>query len=135
MFCPGGQFPAEPGEADFDSGQGHADYLDSASGAMRPVVAVWTPDQLSAFLSSAARHPLFAAFRLMGMRGLRRGEACGLQWGAPDLDEGIAYIAAAASGSARVRQATTDQASASFLICSRVAVMLRSNSRIRARAG
>jgi len=26
------------------------------------------------------------------MRGLRRGEACGLQWGDLDLDDGVAYI-------------------------------------------
>jgi integrase len=58
----------------------------------RPAVAVWTPDQLSAFLASAAWHPLFALFRLIGMRGLRRGEAYGLQWGDLDLDEGVAYI-------------------------------------------
>jgi integrase len=55
-------------------------------------VAVWTPEQLAEFLSSVAGHPLFAAFRLIGMRGLRRGEACGLQWGDFDLDDGVAYI-------------------------------------------
>jgi integrase len=59
----------------------------------RPVVAVWTPDQLSEFLGSIAGHPLFVTFRLIGMRGLRRGEACGLQWGDLDLDDGVAYIA------------------------------------------
>jgi len=58
----------------------------------RPAVAVWTPDQLSAFLSSVAGHPLFALFRMVGMRGLRRGEACGLQWGDLDLDDGVVYI-------------------------------------------
>jgi integrase len=55
-------------------------------------VAVWTPEQLSEFLASDAAHPLFAAFRLIGMRGLPRGEACGLQWGDLDLDDGVAYI-------------------------------------------
>jgi site-specific recombinase XerD len=40
----------------------------------RPVVAVWTPDQLAEFLSSIAGHRLFAAYHLIAMRGLRRGE-------------------------------------------------------------
>jgi integrase len=58
----------------------------------RPVVAVWTPAQLAEFLSSIAGHPLFPVYRLVAMRGLRRGEACGLTWDDLDLDEGIAYI-------------------------------------------
>ena len=58
----------------------------------RPAVAVWTPDQLAEFLSSIAGHRLFAAYHLIAMRGLRRGEACGLMWDDLDLDEGIAYI-------------------------------------------
>jgi len=69
----------------------------------RPVVAVWTPGQLARFLSSVARHPLFALFRLVGMRGLRRGEACGLQWGDLDLDDGVAYIARQLQEDARGR--------------------------------
>jgi integrase len=58
----------------------------------RPVVAVWTPAQLAQFLSAIAGHPMFAAYYIMSMRGLRRGEACGLVWDDLDLDEGIAYI-------------------------------------------
>jgi hypothetical protein len=40
---------------------------------------VWTPAQLAQFLASVAAHRLFAAFHLIAMRGLRRGEACGLR--------------------------------------------------------
>jgi len=58
----------------------------------RPVVAVSTPAQLAEFLSSIAGHPMFAAYHLIAMRGLRRGEACGLTCDDLDLDEGIAYI-------------------------------------------
>jgi integrase len=51
---------------------------------IRPAVAVWTPAQLAQFLASIASHRLFAVFHLIAMRGLRRGEACGLRW--EDLD-------------------------------------------------
>lgn len=50
------------------------------------------PAQLAQFLASIASHRLFAVFHLIAMRGLRRGEACGLRWEDLDLDEGLAYI-------------------------------------------
>jgi integrase len=59
---------------------------------IRPAVAVWTPAQLAQFLASITAHRLFAVFHLIAMRGLRRGEACGLRWEDLDLDEGLAYI-------------------------------------------
>ncbi|MDF5758807.1 tyrosine-type recombinase/integrase [Spongiactinospora sp. TRM90649] len=43
-------------------------------------VMVWTPVQTSAFLDHARSHRLFALFRLIALRGLRRGEAVGLRW-------------------------------------------------------
>jgi integrase len=55
-------------------------------------VAVWTPAQTAAFLDAIAGHPLSAAFHLIAMRGLRRGEACGLRWEDLDLDDDAAYI-------------------------------------------
>jgi integrase len=58
----------------------------------RPAVAVWTPAQTRRFLRSAAGHPMYAAFLLTTLRGLRRGEACGLRWSDLDLDAGLAYI-------------------------------------------
>jgi integrase len=33
-----------------------------------------------------------SAYHLFAMRGLCRGEACGLKWDDLDLDEGIAYL-------------------------------------------
>ena len=59
---------------------------------IRPAVAVWTPAQLAQFLSFVGSHRLFAVFHLIAMRGLRRGEACGLKWEDLDLDEGLAYL-------------------------------------------
>ncbi|HEX9540972.1 MAG TPA: site-specific integrase [Streptosporangiaceae bacterium] len=35
---------------------------------------------------------MFAAYQLIALRGLRRGEACGLRWADLDLDAGLAYI-------------------------------------------
>jgi integrase len=35
---------------------------------------------------------MFAVYHLIAMRGLRRGEACGLRWDDLDLDEGVVYI-------------------------------------------
>jgi integrase len=43
-------------------------------------VMVWRPDQLGAFLDTAAGDRLYAAFHLVAHRGLRRGEAAGLAW-------------------------------------------------------
>jgi integrase len=43
-------------------------------------VMVWTPEQTSAFLAYARRHRLYALYRLIALRGLRRGEAVGLRW-------------------------------------------------------
>lgn len=59
---------------------------------IRPAVAVWTPAQLAQFLASIGSHRLFAVFHLITMRGLRRGEACGLKWEDLDLEEGLAYL-------------------------------------------
>ena len=58
----------------------------------RPVVAVWTPAQTRRFLASIAGHPLYTAFLVMALCGLRRGEAAGLRWNDLDLDAGLAYV-------------------------------------------
>lgn len=47
-------------------------------------VMVWTPDQTATFLHRAKGHRLYALYRLIAFRGLRRGESCGLRW--PDID-------------------------------------------------
>jgi integrase len=54
-------------------------------GTPRPSpVMVWTPEQTARFLEQAARHRLYALYRLIALRGLRRGEACGIR--KPDVD-------------------------------------------------
>jgi integrase len=58
----------------------------------RPAVAVWTAGQTARFLTSAEGHRLYAAFHLIALRGLRRGEAAGLRWCDIDLDARTAVI-------------------------------------------
>ncbi|MGP3960022.1 site-specific integrase [Nonomuraea sp. 3N208] len=55
-------------------------------------VMVWTPAQTSAFLARAASHRLFALYRLIALRGLRRGEGAGLRWRDVDLDAGSSGV-------------------------------------------
>ena len=53
---------------------------------------MWTADQLAEFLGSVNDDPLFALWWLAGLRGLRRGELCGLRWSDIDLDRGVLTI-------------------------------------------
>jgi site-specific recombinase XerD len=55
-------------------------------------VMVWTPTQLGHFLDSIHTHRLYALFWLLSHRGLRRGEALGLEWSDLDLTNGTATI-------------------------------------------
>jgi integrase len=50
----------------------------------RPAVAVWTVEQLAEFLTFVRNDRLYALWRLIALRGLRRAEAAGLRW--IDLD-------------------------------------------------
>ncbi|MEV6927607.1 tyrosine-type recombinase/integrase [Dactylosporangium sp. NPDC051485] len=51
-----------------------------------PAVAVWTAEHLAEFLGTVTDDSLFAFWWLAGLRGLRRGELCGLRWTDIDLD-------------------------------------------------
>jgi integrase len=58
----------------------------------RPAVAVWTAAQTAQFLHSIKGHRLYAAYHLIALRGLRRGEAAGLRWRDVELDGKTAMI-------------------------------------------
>jgi integrase len=55
-------------------------------------VAVWTAAQTAQFLNGIQGHRLYAAYHLIALRGLRRGEAAGLRWCDLDLDGKTAVI-------------------------------------------
>ncbi|MGO8960177.1 MAG: tyrosine-type recombinase/integrase [Streptosporangiaceae bacterium] len=57
-----------------------------------PAVAVWTAAQTAHFLLAIEDHRLHAAYHLIALRGLRRGEAAGLRWRDVDLDGRAAFI-------------------------------------------
>jgi len=52
----------------------------------------WTADEARAFLRVARYDPLYPAFVLLLVYGLRRGEALGLRWVDVDFDEGHVHI-------------------------------------------
>lgn len=56
-------------------------------GTVPGAVMVWTAAQTGAFLDFAAEERLFALFRLVAFRGLRRAEVAGLPWTDTDLDD------------------------------------------------
>jgi integrase len=58
----------------------------------RPAVAVWTATQTARCLASIEGHRLYAAYHLIALRGLRRGEAAGLRWCDLDLSGKTAVI-------------------------------------------
>jgi integrase len=55
----------------------------------RPSVAVWTATQTAVFLAAIVGDRLYAAYHLIALRGLRRGEAAGLRWCDLDLERGL----------------------------------------------
>jgi integrase len=59
----------------------------------RPIVAVWTAQQLAAFLATITEDRLYPMWWLIALRGLRRGEAAGLRWCDVDLEGGTITIA------------------------------------------
>ena len=69
------------------------DPLDIYISTPRPSpVMVWTPAQTRVFLTRARRHRLYALYHLIALRGLRRGEGCGIRRADIALSAGIATV-------------------------------------------
>ena len=58
----------------------------------RPEAKRWTAAQAAVFLTASAGDPLGLMFRVILLRGPRRGEACGFRWSGADLDEGYLTV-------------------------------------------
>jgi len=58
-----------------------------------PEAARWSARQAARFLAASAADPLSLLFRLVVLRGARRGEAVGFRWSGADLDEGYLTVA------------------------------------------
>ena len=67
-------------------------------------LAVWSEEQLHAFLDSVAGQRLYPLWRFLAMTGCRRGEALGLTW--PDLDIENGRVAIRRAAGADQRQAS-----------------------------
>lgn len=52
-------------------------------------VKPWTADEARAFLAAARSEPLYPAFVLLLVYGLRRGEVLGISWDDVDLDDDV----------------------------------------------
>jgi integrase len=53
----------------------------------------WSAGQATQFLSQSADDPLAPLFRIVLLRGARRGEACGFRWSGAELDAGYLTVA------------------------------------------
>jgi integrase len=58
----------------------------------RATVQSWTADEAKRFLTASRPDPLYAAFVLLILYGLRRGEVLGLRWTDIDSDAGIIHV-------------------------------------------
>lgn len=67
-------------------------HLAELPGWERKPVTPWTADEARAFLNAAKDDPLYPAFVLLLLYGLRRGEVLGLRWRDVDEDDGEVRI-------------------------------------------
>lgn len=66
--------------------------------------AVWSFSQVNAFLAAAKDDRLGAAYHLLAMTGMRRGECCGLKWTDVDLEAGTVTVRRQLTQSGKARE-------------------------------
>lgn len=58
----------------------------------RGTIHPWSADEAKRFLKAAKSDPLYVAFVLLLLYGLRRGESLGIRWSDIDLDAGTIHV-------------------------------------------
>ncbi len=58
----------------------------------RQEIVPWTAEEAARFLRHAASHPLYPAFLMLSLYGLRRGEVLGIRWSDIDWDHDAIHI-------------------------------------------
>jgi integrase len=58
----------------------------------RTPIRPWTAGEARQFLAASKTDPLYPAFVLLALCGLRRGEALGLRWNDVDLDRAVIHV-------------------------------------------
>lgn len=58
----------------------------------RQRITTWSPDQVNAFLAAAAGHRWYAAYLVLCIYGMRRGEVLGLRWQDVDFDSSQIHV-------------------------------------------
>jgi integrase len=86
---------------------------------IQPRVEVWSANELGQFLAATQDDRLHLMYLVLGLRGLRRGEAVGLRWCDIDLDRGVLRIERSA---VRVQGVTVMGAPKSASGCRAVAI-------------
>jgi len=66
--------------------------LKAKKNSLRFEGAVWTAEELDAFLAATAETELYPLWHTIATTGLRRGEACGLRWGDVDLTHALMTV-------------------------------------------
>uniref|UniRef100_UPI0024538B47 tyrosine-type recombinase/integrase n=1 Tax=Nocardia brasiliensis TaxID=37326 RepID=UPI0024538B47 len=60
--------------------------------SQRAEIVLWTGEEGARFFKHAQSHPLFAAFLMLGLYGMRRGEVLGLRWTDIDWAHNVIHV-------------------------------------------
>jgi integrase len=96
-----------------------------------PKMTLWSMEQADLFLNSVANSRYYALWWLLVRIGVRRGEACGLQWSDLDLDAGTMTISRAlvSSGVAPTIHGTKNGKPRTFSLDAQTVAVLRDHRR------